>query len=622
MQSCTGGLTSSALTCDTFKRAAAYATLNAAGTMDSPWPFASVWQLVKDFAQINARNDYREYPIHSVAIEVPSFPDPRQKQETPHARHKLLEALWTVCFYVCETYAHSLDHELDQKFQDPQLGGIVANLCYQLRPEWEPLTGAPSDSQHILTASLKAASRAVTLLVGNDISLSSTSTPAADANKNPQAQGIGAQVVASSLLSQLDLVSNLWDLRQARRAQYKAPHIHPPFRACEGDDLWFQRESLGDSITDEDLVVYRCYNRSYISQVEALLTSLYALFFQIIDRFRHRQARDTAQADDLQRNVVEAKLCWAVCESLQCLTYQTAETHEGWMIYELRRDTETGLRLEKAYAPEGLAQWESNPWGKVSRPSRSLELNPLSGDRNLAIPVRLRAHLVVPQGSTDGSSNLAQGAESVTVCTIPHSTSASDLADPAPRSTTWASLLRTTVSQRVARSVTSERESCVSTTAPNAVDDGAVSVSGSEVGFATARDCNCPALDARDLDDLHHIRLRILLRIAAIQHGWHNGHSMSLRDFVRDEMSPTSFGKSEKRRKLFADYRNAMLNPQNNIKDRGDLAAHQGTVAQIKRAVEWRTEGGKHQFLRELFRALIGKELGQVDEGCEQVIVA
>jgi len=604
--------------------------------MDSPWPFASVWQLVKDFAQINAGNDHREYPIHSVAIEVPSFPDPRQNQEKPHARHKLLEALWTACFYVCETYAYSPDHELDQQLKDPQLEGLVTNLCYQLRPEWEPPIDESSNSQPILAASLKAASRAVTLLVGKDIPLPSTPTPTAGANKgmlNLQAQGTGVQGVATSLHLQLDLVSNLWDLRQARRAQYKAPHIHPPFRACEGDDLWFERESLGDPLADGDLVVYRCYNRSYINQVESLLTSLHALFFQITDRFRHRETCDMTQADDgLQRNVAEVTFCWAVCESLQCLTNRTAETHEGWMVYELRRDIETGLRLEKAYAPEGLTRWEPNPWGRVSRP-RPQELNPLaqhghaSEDRNVVVPVRSRLSLGIPHKSNGGGSNLAQDAEMEAECLgaeILHSTSASRSAGLALRPTTWASLLTTSVSQGkpVARSVASERPSCASATVRSALDDGAVSISGSDAGFATACDCNCPALDTGDLDDLHHIRLRILLRTAAIQHGWHNGHSMSLRDFVREEMSPTSFGKSEKRRKLFADYRNAMLNPQNNIKDRGDMAAHQGTVAQIKRAVEWRTEGGKHQFLRELFRALIGKELGQIDEGCDQVIVA
>ncbi|KAF8430963.1 hypothetical protein BGX38DRAFT_1230281, partial [Terfezia claveryi] len=153
------------------------------------------------------------------------------------------------------------------------------------------------------------------------------------------------------------------------------------------------------------------------------------------------------------------------------------------------------------------------------------------------------------------------------------------------------------------------------------INHGAVSVSGSDAGFTTAYDCSCLALDPQDLDDLHHIRLRILLRRAAIQHGWHNGHSTSFRDFVR-EMSPSSFGKSEKRRKLFANYRNAVINPQNNIKDRGDIAAHQGTLAQIKRAVEWKTEGGKHQFLTDLFHAVTGKQLGQVDEGCDGVIGA
>ncbi|KAF8422982.1 hypothetical protein EV426DRAFT_604657 [Tirmania nivea] len=590
--------------------------------MDVTWPFGSVWQLVKGFAQINTGSDYREYPIHCVSIE-PSFPDPRQDQDKPCARHKLLEALWSACFYVCEAYAHCQDPELDQKSHDPQLEELVMNLCYQLRPEWEPpLDGS---SQSILTASLKAASRAVTLLVGKDTSISSTPEPMAGANRgllHLQSQG------TRSLQLHLDLVSNLWELRQERRAQYQAPHIHLPFRACEGDDLWLQRESPSDPSTDEDLVVYRCYNRSYIDQLEVLLTSLHALFFQIITRFRHRLTCDTTQADDdLQQNVSEVRLCWAVCESLQGLTYRATETDEGWMIYVLRRDSETGLRLERAYAPEGLTRWELNPWGRISRPSQPLpELNPLtehgraSNDRNNGIPVR--PSWEVPQGSDNGGSRLVQDTEALAIgvaATTPQSSSTiSHRADRSHRPATWASLL-TTIAPRA---VASERPSCPSTTARSALDDGPVSVTGSDAGFATACDCNCVALDGSDLDDLHHIRLRILLRTAAIQQGWNNGHSMSLRDFVRDEMSPISFGKSEKRRKLFMDYRNAMLNPQNNIKDRGDMAAHEGTVAQIKRAVEWKTVGGKHQFLRDLFRAVIGREIGQVDDGCDEVIVA
>lgn len=465
----------------------------------------------------------------------------------------------------------------------------------------------------------------------------------------------GSEIKSTSLHLQLDLINYLWDLRQKRRAQDKAshmsiqptvciregdnvdpwPHVHPPFRASEGDDLLVQsqRLSLDDPDTDADLV-YQYYDRNYINQVEALLTSLYALLFQIIDRLRHRQTCNTNQADDdLQRNVAEVKLCWAVCESLQGLTYRSTETLEGWMIYEFRRDTEAGLKLEKAYTPDGITTWEPNPWGGISRPSQPLQLNTLaehacaSKDEGAATPEQLQPALQIPEGSNDGSSNPAEAqdhGEGVAIhvaVTTPQSTSTTPhSADPAPRPT-WASLLSVRQAVAMARSVTSEQPSCAST-ARSALDDGAVSVSGSDAGFATACDCNCPALDPRDLEDLHHIRLRILLRTAAIKHGWHTGHNMSLRDFVREEMSPTSFGKTEKRKKLFMDYRNAMLNPQNNIKDRGDMAAHEGTVMQIKRAVEWRTMEGKHQFLKDLFRAVTGKELGQVAEDCDQVLVA
>lgn len=117
--------------------------------MCSPWPFLSVWQLVRDFAQINAGNDFKEYPIHSVDMK-PSFPDPRQNQSKLHARHKLLEALWSACFYICDVYAYSPDHELDQKLQDPQLADLINNLCHQLRPEWEPPVAIDGSSQSLL----------------------------------------------------------------------------------------------------------------------------------------------------------------------------------------------------------------------------------------------------------------------------------------------------------------------------------------------------------------------------------------------------------------------------------------------------------------------------------------
>ncbi|RPB28638.1 hypothetical protein L211DRAFT_401118 [Terfezia boudieri ATCC MYA-4762] len=577
--------------------------------MDSPWPFASVWRLVKDFAQINAGKDHCEYPIYS-----PPCPDPPQDQRTSHTRHKLLQALWSACFHVCESYVHCPAQELAQQ---PLLHELVANLCHQLRPEWESSLDGPS--LPTLTASLKATSKAVTLLLGGDKSLCPTPEPTAGWNKSrqyPQA------LFTSSLHSQLDLVNNLWELRQERRAQYQAPHIHLPLRACEGDDLCFQREIQSDTRNAENLIAYSCYNRSYISQVESLLTSLHALFFHIITRSSQRPTSDIDPAEnDLQQNVADVKLCWAVCESLQCLTYRPTETEEGWMIYELRRDIRAGLRLEKAYSPEGLTRWDPNPWGRISRPSRPIpELNQLveseraSNDVNFAIP--LRPSLDVSQESHDGIPNPATVISGGVA--VRGTSATSHPADPPPRHTTWASILTASVT---ARSVASEHPSCASGTARSAMDHGAVSVSGSDAGFTTACDCNCPALDPQDLDYLHHIRLRILLRTAAIQRGWHNGHNMSFRDYVRS-MSLSSFGKSEKRIKLFMDYRNAVLNPQNNIKERGDIAAHQGTLAQIKRAVEWKTEGGKHQFLTDLFHAVTGKQLGLVDEGCDEVIVA
>jgi len=410
------------------------------------------------------------------------------------------------------------------------------------------------------------------------------------------------------------------------------PHVHPPFRASEGDDLLVrsQRLSLGDPDTDADLLVYQSYDRSYINQVEALLTSLYALLFQIIDRFRHRQTCicNTNQADDdLLRNVAEVKLCWAVCESLQGLTYRATETREGWMTYEFRKDAEAaaGLRLEKVYSHDDATSWEPNPWGRVSHPRR---LNPLaqhtcaSKDENAMIPEQLQPTLEVPERSNDGSSNLAQIQDHKAVrlaAATPQSTSATPhSADPLPHPT-WASLLSVHQAAAVAGSVASEQPSCASATARSALGDRAISGSRSDAGFATACDCN---FDPQDVEALHHIRLRILLRTAAMKGGWYTGHSMSLRDFVREEMSPLSFGKSEKRKKLFMDYRNAILNPQNNIKDRGDMVAHEGTVMQIKRAVEWRTVDGKHVFLRELFRAVTGKELKQVVEDCDRVLAA
>ncbi|KAF8451697.1 hypothetical protein BGX38DRAFT_1142022 [Terfezia claveryi] len=107
------------------------------------------------------------------------------------------------------------------------------------------------------------------------------------------------------------------------------------------------------------LLVFLLKEQSHLLQENALNEMCQAV---IIDRSRHQQACDTTQVDDnLQRHVTETKLCWAVCESLQYLTHRSVETHEGWMIYELQRDIEIGLRLEKAYAPSPRTKEQTLP---------------------------------------------------------------------------------------------------------------------------------------------------------------------------------------------------------------------------------------------------------------------
>jgi len=170
----------------------------------------------------------------------------------------------------------------------------------------------------------------------------------------------------------------------------------------------------------------------------------------------------------------------------------------------------------------------------------------------------------------------------------------------APQRTDWASLLRSAISLSV------EPEMPPTTKSSSSSEyDG----------------CDCPVLDPLDLEDLHSIRIRILLRAAAVKDGWHPQYGVGLAEFVRGRMSSTSFGRTGKQKQLFTNYRNAILNPTYNLKTRGDKAAHEATAVQIKRAVEWKTAAGKHKFLRDLFQVIVGMDVEDVGDETDEVIV-
>ncbi|KAF8441915.1 hypothetical protein BGX38DRAFT_1272471 [Terfezia claveryi] len=127
----------------------------------------------------------------------------------------------------------------------------------------------------------------------------------------------------------------------------------------------------------------------------------------------------------------------------------------------------------------------------------------------------------------------------------------------------------------------------------------------------------CSTLDAADIEAIHHIRLRILLLHAAAAKGYSSTSGRKFADFVR-EMPVTSFGDSKAQKKLFNTYRRAVLYSTDNLKGKGDTAAHEANVMQVKAAVEWRTQGGKYMFLRELYKQVVGVEVERMESLSEK----
>ena len=83
-------------------------------------------------------------------------------------------------------------------------------------------------------------------------------------------------------------------------------------------------------------------------------------------------------------------------------------------------------------------------------------------------------------------------------------------------------------------------------------------------------------------------------------------------------MPTTSFGDSKAQKKLFNTYRRAVLYSTDNLKGKGDTAAHEANVMQVKAAVEWRTQGGKYMFLRELYKHVVGVEVERMESLSEK----
>ncbi|RPB25153.1 hypothetical protein L211DRAFT_139886 [Terfezia boudieri ATCC MYA-4762] len=127
----------------------------------------------------------------------------------------------------------------------------------------------------------------------------------------------------------------------------------------------------------------------------------------------------------------------------------------------------------------------------------------------------------------------------------------------------------------------------------------------------------CSTLDAADIEAIHHIRLRILLLHAATAKGYSSTSGRKFADFVR-EMPVTSFGDSKAQKKLFNTYRRAVLYTSDNLKGKGDTAAHEANVMQVKAAVEWRTQGGKFMYLRELYKQVVGVEVERMESLSEK----
>ena len=127
----------------------------------------------------------------------------------------------------------------------------------------------------------------------------------------------------------------------------------------------------------------------------------------------------------------------------------------------------------------------------------------------------------------------------------------------------------------------------------------------------------CSTLDIADIEAIHHIRLRILLLHAATAKGYSPTSGRKFADFVR-EMPATSFGDSKAQKKLLSTYRRAVLYSTDNIKAKGDTVAHEANVMQVKAAVEWRTQGGKYIFLRELYKHVVGVEIERMESLSEK----
>ena len=563
----------------------------------SIWPFASVWRLVTDLAKMNAGDDHQQYPIHSMGNQADSV-DPSD----PPVQHKLLGALWRCCFHVCEKYVSISADELDRFLDDPRLEELITNLYCQLKPDCEQ---PHRKLQPILRASLKSTSHAVSLLSCNDIRVPGDNREIISAISNDGE-------AAKRLLTKLELVSHLWDLREAQRTEYTEANILP-FHSCEGDDPWSSMDLPRPTDSNDDrLTYYRLYARSYSNEVEAMLTSLKALFFHIIHRIRNPTIINTDE--DRNENVNEFQRCWDVCECLKRLTCRAAPTQEGWMIYELK---EISNPKGAAYTETKLNTWEPNPWGKIGA-SRPIGVSSMSVPESQAAssgsppPVSnkpMAAHPLTDPGKGKHILGFLREGSPPAMdqsTTTPH-------APPLQGQITWASVVLG--SSNLPSSETPSAATNLNTTTIN--DSGSNSGQNADVPLG----CGCPVLHPQDIDDLHHIRIRILLRAAAAKNGWKSYYGTALTDFVRDTMSMTTFGKTEKRKKLFTDYRNAMVNPQNNINARGDTAAQQATVVQIKRAVEWKTAAGRHQFLKDLFRAIVGMELEEVDDETDRLVL-
>ncbi|KAF8464476.1 hypothetical protein BDZ91DRAFT_783679 [Kalaharituber pfeilii] len=623
----------------------------ASANFQAPWPFASVWQLVKDLAKMNAGKDYQEYPIYSVdPATIKLQPSDKlnsedaEKFNKQNPRHRLLEAFWRCCFYVCEKYTSVSEDELDNFLEDPQLEELVTNLYSQLQPDCEFLY---TDQHHrsMFRASLKAAAQAINLIVDK----STPSAPTA-CNNRASLQSNDGPLIAARLLSKLELVSHLWELREERQ-RHHAQHYRKydddwdfsnyvyifPFRACEGDDLGLHAYS---SMTNPDeVVVYRFYERSYIQELENMLVSLKTLLFHIINRLDSRNKSTMSESDHQEANVHEFELCWTISEELNGLTYRFGTTQEGWMIYELRQQAWAAApELESAYPESELLIWEENPWAKfcasrrtalrseaayqstsssthigVSSPSSTLKRSGSDTEiANSAVKPPILNELE-SQLHTNHLPGTASTTDRKSTLTTTHPDG--QAVNTRPKPTSWAALLSPPNWTSAPGPVVPPAQVATSSNSGGkSFYHEFVSAESKSSSGSTVEPSDSPTLDPVDLDTLHHIRIRILLRAAAAKDGWHPQLGISLADFVRDNMSVTTFGKTEKRKKLFTDYRNAMVNPQNNIKTRGDIAAHRATVAQIKRAVEWKTAAGKHQFLKDLFRAVVGLELDQVDD--------